>query len=378
MKQTTPIAQSLFLLTLLAGTGACQETGHVQPTGETPVTVTPVATGLEHPWGLAFLPDGRMLVTERPGRLRVVSPDGSLSEPVAGVPEVHAVNQGGLLDVALDPGFASNSTIYLSFAERGEGDANGTAVARARLDGLQLRDVTVIYRQQPKFASGHHFGSRLVFAKDGTLFVTQGDRNKLREAVQDLSTDIGKVVRIGTDGGIPADNPLVGREGVRPEIWSYGHRNIQGAALNPWTGELWTHEHGPKGGDEINITRAGRNYGWPVITYGREYFGPAIGEGTAKAGMEQPLHYWVPSIGPSGMAFHDGRGYPQWQGQLFVGALAARQLVRLELAADGAVRAEERIAIGERVRDVRVGPDGALYLLTDEDPGRLLRVVPAD
>ncbi|HEU0225329.1 MAG TPA: PQQ-dependent sugar dehydrogenase [Steroidobacteraceae bacterium] len=378
MKQSTPIAQSLFLLALLAGTGACQESGHVPPSGDTKVTVTPVATGLQHPWGLAFLPDGRMLVTERPGRLRVVSADGSLSEPVAGVPAVHAVNQGGLLDVALDPGFASNSTIYLSYAERGEGDENGTAVARARLDGLQLRDVAVIYRQQPKFASGHHFGSRLVFAKDGTLFVTQGDRNKLREAVQDLSTHIGKVVRIDTDGGVPADNPFVGRDGARPEIWSYGHRNIQGAALHPETGELWTHEHGPKGGDEINVTRAGKNYGWPVITYGREYFGPAIGEGTAKAGMEQPLHYWVPSIAPSGMAFHDGRGHPQWRGQLFVGALAARQLVRLELKDDGTVRTEERIEIGERVRDVRVGPDGALYLLTDEDPGRLLRVVPAD
>jgi glucose/arabinose dehydrogenase len=243
---------------------------------------------------------------------------------------------------------------------------------------MRLADVTVIYRQQPKFASGHHFGSRLVFARDGTLFVTQGDRNKLREAVQDLSTDIGKVVRIRTDGSAPADNPFAGRAGARPEIWSYGHRNIQGAALHPATGELWTHEHGPRGGDEINVTLAGRNYGWPVITYGREYHGPAIGEGTAKAGMEQPLHYWVPSIGPSGMAFHDGNGYPQWKGQLFVGALAAKQLVRLELDAGGRVRAEERIAIGERVRDVRVGPDGALYLLTDEDPGRLLRVVPAD
>jgi glucose/arabinose dehydrogenase len=378
MKHSTPIAQSLFLCVLLAGTGACQESGHVQPSGQTAVTVTPVATGLQHPWGLAFLPDGRMLVTERPGRLRYVSPDGKLSEPVAGVPAVHAVNQGGLLDVALDPAFATNAVIYLSFAERGEGDENGTAVARARLDGMRLADVTVIYRQQPKFASGHHFGSRLVFARDGTLFVTQGDRNKLREAVQDLSTDIGKVVRIRTDGSAPADNPFAGRAGARPEIWSYGHRNIQGAALHPATGELWTHEHGPRGGDEINVTLAGRNYGWPVITYGREYHGPAIGEGTAKAGMEQPLHYWVPSIGPSGMAFHDGNGYPQWKGQLFVGALAAKQLVRLELDAGGRVRAEERIAIGERVRDVRVGPDGALYLLTDEDPGRLLRVVPGD
>jgi glucose/arabinose dehydrogenase len=377
MNRSAMPAQGLFALALFAGAGACQDPGHVQPTGETRIAVTTVVGGLEHPWGLAFLPDGRMLVTERPGRLRYVSADGKRSEPVTGLPAVAAVNQGGLLDVALDPAFATNSTIYLSYAEPGEGEENGTAVARARLDGMQLQDVSVIYRQQPKFASGHHFGSRLVFARDGTLFVTQGDRNKLREAVQDLTTDIGKVVRIRTDGGIPADNPLVGRKDARPEIWSWGHRNIQGAALNPATGELWTHEHGPRGGDEINITRAGRNYGWPVITYGREYFGPAIGEGTAKAGMEQPLHYWVPSIGPSGMAFHDGRAHPQWKGQLFVGALAAKQLVRLEVGDDGRVRREERLAIGERVRDVREGPDGALYLLTDENPGRLLRVVPA-
>jgi glucose/arabinose dehydrogenase len=378
VKRSRHLAQGLFALLLFAGAGACQDPGHMQPSGETRVAITPLATGLEHPWSLAFLPDGRMLVTERPGRLRYVSPEGKLSEPIAGVPAVHAVNQGGLLDVVLDPGFATNATIYLSFAERGEGDANGTAVARARLDGMALEDVAVIYRQQPKFASGHHFGSRLVFARDGTLFVTQGDRNGLRAAVQDMATDIGKIVRINTDGSVPTDNPFVGREGVRPEIWSVGHRNVQGAAINPATGELWTHEHGPRGGDELNVTRAGRNYGWPVITYGREYFGPAIGEGTAKAGMEQPVHYWVPSIAPSGMAFHDGRGYPQWKGQLFIGALAARQLVRLELGDGDRVRAEERIAIGERVRDVREGPDGALYLLTDEDAGRLLRVVPAD
>jgi glucose/arabinose dehydrogenase len=376
MSRSGKLAEGLFALALFAGAGACQDPGHVQPTGETKIAITTVVGGLEHPWGLAFLPDGRMLVTERPGRLRYASADGQLSEPIAGVPAVHAVSQGGLLDVALDPAFATNSTVYLAFAERGEGEENGTAVARARLDGMQLRDVSVIYRQQPKFASGHHFGSRLVFAKDGTLFVTQGDRNKLREAVQDLSTDIGKVVRIRPDGAIPSDNPFAGRRDARPEIWSYGHRNIQGATLHPVTGELWTHEHGPRGGDELNITRAGRNYGWPVITYGREYFGPAIGEGTAKAGMEQPLHYWVPSIGPSGMAFHDGRVYPAWKGNLFVGALAARQLVRLEIGDDGRVRREERLAIGERVRDVREGPDGALYLLTDEDPGRLLRVVP--
>jgi glucose/arabinose dehydrogenase len=293
------------------------------------------------------------------------------------VPGVYAQRQGGLLDVVLDPDFAANSTIYLSYAEPGEGDTNGTAVARAKLEGLRLTDVKVIFRQQPKIASGHHFGSRLVFARDGRLFITLGERNKERDSAQDLGTHIGKIVRIEKDGAVPADNPFNGREGARPETWSYGHRNIQGAALHPETGKLWTHEHGPRGGDEINVAEPGRNYGWPVITFGREYHGPAIGEGTAKEGMEQPLHYWVPSIAPSGMVFHSGNGYPAWKGQLFVGALAAKQLVRLELGPDGGVRAEERIAIDERVRDVREGPDGALYLLTDEDAGRLLRVVPA-
>jgi glucose/arabinose dehydrogenase len=371
------ISRSLFLALLVAGTGACQEAQHVAPSGATKVTVTTFASGLENPWSLAFLPDGRMLVSERPGRLRYVDKEGALSKPIAGVPAVHAKGQGGLLDVILDPGFAENSIIYLSYAERGDGDENGTAVARARLDGDRLADVAVIFRQQPKFKSGQHFGSRLVFARDGTLFVTLGERNSQRDKAQDLRTHLGKVVRITRDGGVPADNPLVGKDDTLPEIWSYGHRNPQGAALHPETGELWLHEHGPKGGDEINLPKAGRNYGWPVITYGREYSGPAIGEGTAKAGMEQPVHYWIPSIAPSGMTFHSGNGYPAWKGQLFVGALAAQQLVRLEVEPDGKVLAEERIAIGKRVRDVREGPDGALYLLTDEDAGEVLRVVPA-
>lgn len=377
MKREVSGGRALLLLALFSGAGACQDAPMKEPSGETPVVITAVATGLVHPWSLAFLPDGRMLVTERPGRLRYVDAKGNVSAPVTGVPAVFAERQGGLLDVVLDPEFAANSTIYLSYAEPGDGGANGTAVARARLDGMRLADVAVIFRQQPKIASGHHFGSRLVFARDGKLFVTLGERNSQRDSAQDLGTHIGKVVRIGKDGTVPADNPFVGRSGALPEIWSYGHRNVQGAALHPATGELWTHEHGPRGGDEINITLAGRNFGWPVITYGREYHGPAIGEGTAKAGMEQPLHYWVPSIASSGMAFHSGHAFPAWKGQLFVGALLSKQLVRLELDSDNRVRSEERIAIGERVRDVREGPDGALYLLTDEDAGRLLRVVPA-
>ncbi len=372
------ISRSLFpVLAAVAASAACQDKPQVAPSGETKVEVTTVAKGLEHPWALAFLPDGRMLVTERPGRLRYVTREGALSDAITGVPKVYAEGQGGLLDVVLDPAFAENATIYLAYAEPAADGTNGTAVARARLDGGTLADLKVIFRQQPKFRSNHHFGSRLVFARDGNLFVTTGERNSQRDLAQDLGTHIGKVIRITTDGEAPADNPYVGRDGALPEIWSYGHRNIQGAALHPETGELWTHEHGPRGGDEINIARSGQNYGWPVITYGREYSGPAIGEGTAKAGMEQPLHYWVPSIAPSGMAFHDGRGHPAWKGQLFVGALAAAQLVRLELTPDGKIGAEERIAIGKRVRDVREGPDGALYPLTDEEAGEILRVVPA-
>ena len=378
MRASTTLARALFpLLAAAAAAAACQDAPQAAASGETRVEVTTVAKGLEHPWAVAFLPDGRMLVTERAGRLRIVSRDGVLSEPVAGVPAVYAQGQGGLLDVVLDPSFAENATVYLSYAEPASDGTNGTAVARARLDGNALSDVKVIFRQQPKFRSNHHFGSRLVFARDGNLFVTTGERNSQRDKAQDLGTHIGKVIRITSDGGVPADNPFTGRKGALPEIWSWGHRNLQGAALHPETGELWTHEHGPRGGDEVNIARRGRNYGWPVITYGREYSGPAIGEGTAKAGMEQPVHYWVPSIAPSGMAFHSGKGYPAWKGQLFVGALAAAQLVRLEVEPGGKVSREERIGIGKRVRDVREGPDGALYLATDEDAGEILRVVPA-
>jgi len=336
-----------------------------------------VAAGLEHPWGMAFLPDGRVLVTERPGRLRIVAMDGSLSAPVDGVPPVAAGGQGGLLDVALHPGFADNRLVYLSYSEPGEG-GNSTAVARGRLDGNSLREVEVIFSQQPKFDSSAHFGSRLVFARDGTLFVTLGDRYKRRDDAQTLDNHHGKVVRINDDGSVPVGNPFADRAGALPQIWSLGHRNLQGAALHPQTGELWTHEHGPSGGDEINISRAGNNYGWPVITYGEEYIGGSIGEGTHKAGMEQPLRHWVPSIAPSGMLFVDQR-IPPWQGNLLIGSLKFDQLVRLELDGERVVH-EERLLekeLGERIRDVAQGPDGAIYLLTDERKGRLLRLVPA-
>jgi glucose/arabinose dehydrogenase len=335
-----------------------------------------VAVGLENPWGMAFLPDGRVLVTERPGRLRIVATDGSLSAPLAGVPPVAAGGQGGLLDVALHPGFSDNRLVYLSYSEPGDG-GNSTAVARGRLEGNALREVEVIFSQQPKFDSSAHFGSRLVFARDGTLFVTLGDRYKRRDDAQTLDNHHGKIVHINDDGSVPEGNPFADRAGALPEIWSLGHRNLQGATLHPQTGELWTHEHGPSGGDEINISRAGNNYGWPVITYGEEYIGGSIGEGTYKDGMEQPLHYWVPSIAPSGMIFVDQR-IPAWQGNLLIGSLKFDQLVRLELDNDKVVH-EERLldkALGERVRDVAQGPDGAIYLLTDERKGRLLRLAP--
>jgi glucose/arabinose dehydrogenase len=318
-----------------------------------------------------------MLVTERPGRLRVVGADGSISAPLAGVPPVYAKGQGGLLDVALDPRFTENHLVYLSYAEPGEGGTAGTAVARARLAGAGLDDVRVIYRQEPKVRSSAHFGSRLVFARDGTLFVTQGERFDYRAQAQDLSSDLGKVVRINPDGSVPRDNPFVGRADARPEIWSYGHRNVQAAALDPATGQLWTVEHGARGGDELNHPEAGKNYGWPVITYGVDYSGFRIGEGTVKAGMEQPVYYWDPVIAPSGMTFYTGNAFPGWKGNILVGSLTPGALVRLVME-NGRVAREERYLgeLHERIRDVQQGPDGLLYLLTDSEKGQVLRVVP--
>jgi glucose/arabinose dehydrogenase len=338
--------------------------------------VTDVAKGLEHPWGVEVLPDGRFLVTERPGRMRIVGRDGRLSDPLTGVPEVYARGQGGLLDVALSPGFAQDRMVYFSFAESGSGGA-GTAVARGRLGERGLEGVQVIWRQQPKVGgSNNHWGSRLVFRPDGTLFVTLGDRFSHLERAQDLSTTIGKIVRINPDGSAPRDNPFVGRAGALPEIWSYGHRNVQAAALDA-RGELWTVEHGARGGDEVNHPQPGKNYGWPVITYGVDYSGARIGFGTAQPGMEQPVYYWDPVIAPSGATFYSGRAFPDWRGDLLVGSLRPGALVRLRIA-NGRVTREERYLdeLGERIRDVREGPDGAIYLLTDSSRGRLLRVEP--
>lgn len=362
---------SLGIVLLLASSPLAQ----VFSSEQGPLRLTTVARGLEHPWGLAFLPDGRLLVTERPGRLRIVTPDGQLSAPLGGVPQVFDQGQGGLLDVALHPQFTENHLIYLSYAEPGAGGA-GTAVARGRLRETHLEDVRVLFRQEPKVTGPVHFGSRLVFAPDGMLFVTLGERGQ-RDRAQLLHEHLGKLVRITPDGAVPSDNPFVGQAGVRPEIWSLGHRNIQGAALHPQTQALWIIDHGAQGGDEVNMPAAGKNYGWPIITYGRDYSGASIGEGTAKPGLEQPVHYWDPSIAPSGLSFYTGTRIPAWQGHLFVGSLKFGILVRLRLEGPRVVH-EERLlqGFGERIRDVRQGPDGLLYLLTDSPAGRIVRLEP--
>ncbi|HET6928507.1 MAG TPA: PQQ-dependent sugar dehydrogenase [Hyphomicrobiaceae bacterium] len=344
-----------------------------------PFKVETIAQGLVHPWGLGFLPDGRLIVTERPGRVRLVATTGALSGPVRGVPKVYANGQGGLLDVALSPDFATTGLIYLSYAEPREGTKNGTSLARAKLvaegEEARLDELEVIFRQDPAYASSVHFGSRIVFTPDGSLFVTLGERYAAREQAQNPGNHLGKLVRLMPDGRPYAANPK--KDGWRPEIWSIGHRNVQGAALNPASGKLWTIEHGARGGDEINIPQAGKNYGWPIITYGRDYTYAKIGEGTHKAGMEQPIYYWDPSIAPSGAAFYTGELFPQWRGNLFVGALAGQALHRLVLDGEHVVGEEKLLSdLGERIRDVRQGPDGALWLLTDHPDGRVLRLTP--
>ena len=342
--------------------------------------VTTMTKGLEHPWALAFLPDRQgMLVTERPGNLRVISADGKLSAPLSGVPKVWAKGQGGLLDVALSPDFKQDRTVYLSYAEGGgEGDKAGTAVGRGRLsdDLTAIKDFKVIFRQEPKLSVGNHFGSRLVFDRDGYLFITLGENND-RPTAQDLDKLQGKVVRIYPDGKVPDDNPFVGQAGVRPEIWSYGQRNPQGAALNPWTGTLWENEHGPQGGDEINIIERGKNYGWPMATHGINYSGQPIPEAKGKTaeGTVAPHHVWEKSPGVSGMAFYDADRFKAWQHNVFIGALVSQELIRLQFDGDKVVHEERLLGeLNKRIRDVRQGPDGYLYVLTDEDDGALYKV----
>lgn len=354
-------------------TMALQTHASTLETEKASLQLVPVVSGLKHPWGMAFLPQGGMLVTERNGDMLLISADGKNKTALQGLPAIEARGQGGLLDVALSPNFASDNTVYFSFSEPGEGGSS-TAVARAELSGNTLQNVHVIFSQQPKVDSRHHFGSRLVFDNSGNLFITLGDRGSQRAEAQNLANHIGTVVRITTDGPAAQGNPFTKQAGANAEIWSYGHRNIQGAALHPATGALWTHEHGPQGGDEINIAEAGKNYGWPLITYGEEYGGGEIGK-TKQDGLEQPLHYWVPSIAPSGMLFYGADLISNWKNNMLVGSLKFGQLVRLELK-DNKVSHEERIMIGQRIRDVEQGPDGAVYLLTDSSDGEILRLTP--
>jgi len=365
-----PWLAGAFLLCCLAG---------AQAAGVKPEVLT---DHLVHPWGLTFVGQGRMLVTERPGRLRLIEPDGKAGPPIAGLPKVDAVGQGGLLDVLADSDFSRNRMIYFCFAEPARsGAGNSTALASARLsdDAKKLEQVKVLFSQKPKTQSDAHFGCRIVESRDGKLFLTLGERYKFKEDAQKLDNHHGKVVRINKDGSVPKDNPFVGKPGALPEIWSYGHRNSQGAALGP-DGRLWTNEHGAQGGDEVNHPEAGKNYGWPVITWGVDYGGGKIGEGiTAKEGMEQPVYYWNPSIAPSGMAFlHSDRYGKEWQGNLFVGALKFQYLARLVLQGDKVVKEDKLLQdLKQRIRDVKEGPDGLLYILTDQDQGQLIRLLPA-
>src|SRR5882762_3557080 len=386
MKNKTPVllvTASLTVATALTATFLIvtgtrgENTSFTSSAGQ--LEVQTVASGLVNPWALAFLPDGRMLVTERPGRMRIVTTEGQLSPPLKGVPDVWASGQGGLLDVVTDKAFAQNRTIYFCFSERTSGGGR-TAVARAKLnDGNgRLDEVKIIFRQDGPLSSGNHYGCRIVQANDGNLFVTLGEHFSYRNEAQNLGNHLGKLIRITPDGAAPPDNPFVGRDGTKPEIWSFGHRNEQGLAINPASGDLWEIEHGPRGGDEVNIIGKGKNYGWPVIGYGIDYSGAKIHESTARDGMEQPIKYWVPSIAPSGMLFYTGKLFPKWSGSLFTGALAGTMLVRLSLNGN-AVTGEERLLqnLHERIRDVRQGPDGALWLLTDSSSGRILRVAPS-
>jgi len=377
---TTSLMIAIVVTTtfLIATTSRGEPTAFGSSAGR--LDVQTVVSGLSYPWALAFLQEGRILVTERPGRMRVVTPQGQLSPAVKGVPEVMSVGQGGLLDVITDKDFAQNGTIYFCYSERA-GNGGRTAVARAKLvDGSapRLDELKVIFRQEGPLSTGNHYGCRIVQAGDNNLFITLGEHYSGRNEAQSLANHLGKIVRITTDGAAPPDNPFVGRSDAKPEIWSYGHRNPQSLAINPATNELWEIEHGPRGGDEVNIIGKGKNYGWPLIGFGIDYSGAKLHESTAKPGMEQPIKHWVPSIAPSGMAFYTGDVFPRWRGSLFTGALAGQFLVRLQLNGN-AVTSEERILqnLSERIRDVRQGPDGALWLLTDSSSGRLLRITPA-
>lgn len=381
MSRRTPINRAAVAATLAGTLIGCASAGAAPPpdkvfhTEAASFRVTEVAGGLSHPWGLAFLPDGGMLVTERGGRLRLIDEGRLVPEPIGGVPQVYASGQGGLLDVAVDPAFARNGLVYLSYADS---DSTGTTtrVVRARLDGSRLVENEVIFDGKPRASGRNHYGSRLAFGPEGMLYISIGERQE-RDRAQELDDHGGKIIRIHPDGRVPQDNPFVSRSGAQPEIWSYGHRNPQGLAFRPGTDELWEQEHGARGGDEVNLVHRGLNYGWPVITHGVDYSGLPIGVGKVKAGMEQPAFVWTPSIAPSGLAFYQGDAFPEWQGDMLVGALKFELLVRLTMDGQRIV-AEERMLEGElgRIRDVRVGPDGLVYILNDEDEGGVYRLEP--
>ncbi|MFC0446311.1 PQQ-dependent sugar dehydrogenase [Pseudidiomarina halophila] len=373
---------ALICTTALSGAVAVTAQAAEAETERHKVEVTTVTEGLNFPWGLAFLPNGDALVTEKSGNLRRVGTDGVISDPILGVPDVVYKSQGGLLDVALDPDFEENEWVYLSYSEADPdgGPGNSTAVVRGKLVGNNLQEVEVIFRGMPKYESGAHFGSRLVFSPEGHLFVTLGDRYSAMDDAQTLDNHHGKVVRIWPDGSVPEDNPFVSQDGALPEIWSYGHRNVQGAAIHPQTGDLWTVEHGPKGGDEVNIPIAGGNYGWPIATYGVDYDGSIISDQTHVEGTLQPHYYWVPSIATSNAIFYTGSEFPEWQGDFLVAALKASQVARLDLEGERVMHEETlfKDVVDQRIRDIEQGPDGAIYLVTDDRNGKLIRITNAD
>lgn len=372
-----------FALTaLLAASTSIAAVADTVETERHKVTVSTFADGFTNPWGMTFLPDNSVLVTERSGDLYWVSENGQYREKISGTPEVVAKSQGGLLDVTVDPDFENNGWVYISYSEPAQDGSKGnsTAVMRAKLADKTLTDKDVIFRQAPKYESNAHFGSRLVFSPQGHLYITLGDRYSRMDDAQTLDNHHGKVIRIWPDGSIPKDNPFVDDNNALSEIWSYGHRNVQGADVHPETGQLWTVEHGPQGGDEVNIPQAGKNYGWPEITYGVDYGGAVISEDAVKQGMEQPLYYWVPSIATAGATFYTGDAFPEWQGDFFVAALKSALVARLDVY-EGRVMHEERLfenAVEARIRDINQGPDGFLYLLTDESNGSIIQIKPAD
>lgn len=373
MRPINHVTATFVLATAAAVTACTQAQGETVDTKSGKIAIEEIAGGLDHPWGMAFLPDGRMLVTEREGRLRILGLDNKLSEPLAGVPEVAARGQGGLLDVALDPDFKTNRVIFFSYAEPGPGGAS-TAFARAVLGEGKLDNVAVVFRQLPKVSGNGHYGGRIVFSRQGHMFLMTGDRQKLDPA-QDLMSHLGKVIRLNRDGSVPADNPFVGRTDAKPEIWSYGHRNIQGAAIEPKTGDLYTLEFGPAGGDELNRPERGKNYGWPLVSWGKHYSGKDIPDPPTRPDLADAVKYWVPAISPSGMIFYTGAKFPQWKDNLLIAGLGTAGIVRLKLE-NGKVVDEERIDMGERIRDVEQGPDGSIYVVTDESDGKIWRLRP--